>query len=132
MKNKNPQNEAWWALVIQGVGLVVLAPLAWVIKDKFVAGSLIMGGAACLLPNVYLYRRVFKYFGARNAHKMLKSLYWGEVVKLIFTGVIFGISLTVDWIKPLYLFMGFLYAQVVFWLAPIIWGIRKRQTNRSV
>lgn len=130
MKNKHPHNEAWWALVVQGVGLLFVAPFAWFLKDKFAAGSLLFGGSACLIPNIYLYHRVFRHFGAQNAHKMVKALYFGEVVKLILTGVIFGLSLTIAWIKPLFLFMGYLFAQVIFWVAPLMWSVRKQ--NKEV
>lgn len=127
MKKNIPHNEAWWALVVQGVGLMVIAPLAWFLKDKFVAGSFLFGGSACLIPNVYLYHRVFRHFGASNARKMIKALYLGEVVKLVLTGLMFGLCLTISWVKPLYLFVGYMFAQGIFWVAPFIWGVRKRK-----
>jgi ATP synthase protein I len=129
MKKKTPHNEAWWALVVQGVGLILIAPLAWFLKDKFVAGSFLFGGAACLVPNIYLYHRVFRHFGAQSAHRMVKALYLGEMVKLLLTGAIFALSLTITWIRPLYLFIGYLIAQGIFWVAPLIWGLSKRKSN---
>lgn len=129
MKKNIPHNEAWWALVVQGVGLIVAAPLAWFLKDKYVAGSLLIGGSACLLPNIYLYHRVFRHFGAKNAHKMIKALYLGEVVKLILTGLLFAVGLSIVWIKPLYLFVGYLFAQIIFWVAPVAWGFTRRNNN---
>ncbi len=131
MKKKFPHNEAWWALVVQGVGLMIAAPLAWLLKDKFVSGSILLGGSACILPNIYLYHRVFRHFGAQSAHKMLKALYLGEVVKLLLTATIFALSLTQAWIKPLFLFIGYLFAQGIFWVAPLFWGFAKRKTKKK-
>ena len=53
MKKNIPHNEAWWALVVQGVGLILAAPLAWFLKDMFVAGSAIFGAKNDSDANVY-------------------------------------------------------------------------------
>ncbi|HET9843630.1 MAG TPA: ATP synthase subunit I, partial [Gammaproteobacteria bacterium] len=90
MKKNRPHNEAWWALVIQGVSLILLTPIVWFVKDEFVAGSMLLGGLACLIPNVCLYANVFRYFGAQHAHKMVRALYFGELVKLFLTAGIFA------------------------------------------
>ena len=128
MKRSRHHHEAWWALVIQGVGIVVVTPLAWGVRDGFVAVSLLLGGLACLAPNIYLYRRLFKHRGARNAYKMVNALYWGEALKFAFVAVFFatiaiGIqNQHVSFVRPLYLFVGFFYAQLIFWVGPLVYG----------
>jgi ATP synthase protein I len=94
-------------------------------------GSFAVGGLICVVPNIYLYSRVFAHFGARQAKNIIKAFYWGEAVKLILTGCGFaGAFILIPWIKPPWLFSGYIAAQLGFWLAPIVLGFLLGKTAR--
>tara|TARA_R110002110_G_scaffold65206_4_gene180060 strand:- start:144997 stop:145344 length:348 start_codon:yes stop_codon:yes gene_type:complete len=109
----------------QALVILICLPLVWFFWQIQAAGSLLLGGLVCLLPNVYLYRKAFSHFGARQAKQILKDLFLGEAVKLLLTAILFVGALLVTWALPLWIFIGFILAQVGFWLAPIYLGVRK-------
>lgn len=121
MINKFPKNDALWALISQFLCIITMLFAALILSSKLIAGSLALGGLACFLPNLYLYRSVFKHFGASNAKNILKGLYWGEIVKIFLTIAIFGLILVyIPRALPLYLFVGYLITQIIFWVPPIL------------
>lgn len=129
MMHLNPHNEARWTLVIQGMGLVVLFPLAWIIKDFAVACSFLYGCATCLIPNFLFYRRVFRTIGAQSARKIVNAFYFGEALKLILTASLFVIGFHLKGLKPEYILIGFIAIQLLFWMGPITWGLQREVDN---
>lgn len=119
MRNPFQHRDALWALFTQALVIVLFFPVVWYFWQMRAALSLVIGGLVCLLPNFYLYRRVFSFFGATHAKQIVKAFYLGEAVKLVLTGVCFVAALLIPWAKPLWIFLGYLLAQFGFWLAPI-------------
>lgn len=126
MRGKFPHRDALWALVTQALIVIICIPIIWYFWQIQAAGSLLVGGLVCLLPNIYMYRRAFAHFGARQAKQILKDMFWGEAVKLVLTAVCFCGALVLPWVIPVWLFIGFILAQVGFWLAPIYLGVRNK------
>jgi len=132
MKRTNYQNEALWSVLVQFPLVIILSPLIGILQGKLPAVSYMVGGLICVLPNFYLYRRVFAHQGARAAKKIFKSLYWGEMVKVSLTAMGFLLAVTTGWVEPVWLFMGYITAQLSFALAPFLMSLIKLQkTTRA-
>jgi ATP synthase protein I len=56
--------------------------------------SALLGGLISAVPNSYFALHAFKFQGARNADKVVKSFIRGELGKIVFTGVLFALSFT--------------------------------------
>jgi ATP synthase protein I len=125
MHSKFRHRDALWALIAQALVVLICLPVIWCFWQIQAAGSFLLGGLVCLLPNAYLYRKAFSHFGARQAKQILKDLFLGEAVKLLLTAGLFVGTLLISWALPLWIFIGFILAQVGFWLAPIYLGVRK-------
>ena len=132
MKRTKYQNEALWTVLVQFPLVIILSPLIGILQGTLPAASYVVGGLICVLPNFYLYRRVFSHQGARSATKIFKSLYWGEAIKIVLTAAGFLFALTTEWVLPLWLFMGYITAQLSFALAPLLMSLLKLQkTTRA-
>lgn len=131
MGHSHSRNEAFWSVITQIIITLLISILVWMIWNLKVAGSFAVGGIICVLPNIYLYRRVFSYFGARQAKQIVKAFYWGEATKFLMIGAGFLGAIYIPWIQAPALFLGFLAAQIAFWLAPIFIGLsRVNRTNK--
>ena len=82
---------------------VIVAQLAWttlfslvcmMIFEAAVGYSALMGGLISAVPNSYFALQAFKFQGAQNADKVVKSFIRGELGKIVFTGVLFALSFT--------------------------------------
>lgn len=124
---KNTYHEADWAIISQFIGLMLMISLGWCIGGSQIAGSLGLGGSICFIPNFFLYKSVFKYAGASQARQMLRALYVGELVKILLTMLLFVFVLSfISWICAPYVFIGYIVLQLIFWVAPVFWGIFKQ------
>lgn len=77
------------------------------------AYSLLIGGLLSALPGALFASRVFKYRGARAAHKIVKELYTGQALKLVLMSA--GFALSFYYVKPLNvvaLFSGFILVHI--------------------
>lgn len=129
MKRPLSHNDALWAIITQLLALIIFSPWVWIFWCAQPAQSFVIGGLICILPNIYLYRRVFAYSGAQ-ALRIVKALYWGEAVKIILTAGFFASALPQQWILPLWLFVGYLVAQGGFWLGPIFLALWRNRFVR--
>jgi ATP synthase protein I len=131
MKRHFYRNEALWSLITQFCVPIIAFPLVWMCGSLAMAGSFAIGSLICVLPNIYLYRRTFAHQGARKAKKIVKAFYWGEVVKLLITGLGFAGALFISWLHPLWLFVGYIATQLGFWLGPLVLGLLKMRVKRD-
>lgn len=105
-------DEAKGVLLTQGMLIIALAPMVALGWHQKAMLSFVSGGLIAWLPNLYLYRRVFFYFGARSAQKIFKSLYWGEGIKMLLSALGFIAALQI--MLPLWLLLGYISAQFGF------------------
>ena len=77
---------------------VIVAQLVWTVSLSLVCLSIfgvvagysaLLGGLISAVPNSYFALHAFKFQGARNADKVVKSFIRGELGKIVFTGVLF-------------------------------------------
>ncbi|MBS0286472.1 MAG: ATP synthase subunit I [Proteobacteria bacterium] len=132
MKRQIASNDAFWIIVMQAACVFIMSVLLWFPKGSLEAGSFAAGGVICVLPSIYLYRRVFAHQGARAAKKIFKSLYWGEMVKVLLTAMGFGLAVTTDWVVPIWLFMGYIAAQLSFGITSVVLGVLKFHYNQKM
>ena len=64
------------------------------IFEAAVGYSALLGGLISAVPNSYFALQAFKFQGAQNADKVVKSFIRGELGKIVFTGVLFALSFT--------------------------------------
>jgi ATP synthase protein I len=64
-------------------------------------------------------RMLFRYQGARQAQRIVRSLYIGEGLKLLLTAVLFGGAIC--FLRPVWwaFFVGFIVAHMTLCLAPL-------------
>jgi len=92
---------------------VVISSALLILSGQVSAYSLLIGGLLSALPGALFASRVFKYRGARAAHKIVKELYTGQALKLVLMSA--GFALSFYYVKPLnvvVLFSGFILVHV--------------------
>lgn len=116
MRSNPYQVEAKSVIVSQACVMMTLSfVLFWI--DKQIMASFAVGAMIAILPNVYLYKKAFRYFGASKAKQIFRAFYFGEAVKWVITAACFAVATQLSWILPIVLFIGFIVAQVVFALS---------------
>ena len=99
--------------------LVLVFIVLWI--NRIAAYSALTGGLICVLGNGYLAYKLFQKAGAQATGEIATLFYRGEFGKLAIIAFLFGIVFKwVHPINPLMLFLGYLVAQGVFWLSPLI------------
>jgi ATP synthase protein I len=72
------------------------------------AVSLFLGGLIHLIPNMFFARQVFRFSGAKAAHRVTQAFYRGELGKFILTATGFALVFSlVKTVNPAALFAGF-------------------------
>jgi ATP synthase protein I len=133
MNRTHYRNEALWAILLQFPFVLLLSPSIGMFYGAVPATSYVVGGMICVLPNFYLYRRVFAHQGARAAKKIFKALYWGQFVKVLLTAIGFLFAVMAEWVLPLWLFAGYITAQISFALTPMLMGwVKLKNHNQNM
>lgn len=108
-----------WFLV-QFLAVIVATLVALLLQGLFIAQSVFLGGLLCMLPQWLFARLWLAYYKASEAPKIIKMFYIGEVLKLLLTAALFLLILRYVPINPIACLIGFVVAQVAFWVAPLI------------
>jgi ATP synthase protein I len=84
------------------------------LSGTVLAYSALLGGLISALPNSYFALQAFKYRGASNAEKVVKSFIKGELGKIGITLVLFALSFTlITNLNELALILGFVTTHFV-------------------
>jgi ATP synthase protein I len=97
--NTNNKLAAYKVLFAIALVIAALAIVLLIVVDRVAAYSSLLGGTACLLPNLLFARFAFRYSAAESVGLAVRWFYIGEVIKIIVTILIFALSLL--WIKNL-------------------------------
>jgi ATP synthase protein I len=89
-------------------------------KGQREAVSALAGGLVALLPAVLFAKKVFQYQGARAAKEIVKSVYLGECLKIIFSVVLFTLVFVFYKVAPLVFFITYIVVVLSHWLAPLL------------
>jgi len=101
-------------IVAQLIATAFIAAISLLFSGYVTACSALLGGLIRALPNSYFALQAFKYQGARNADKVVKSFIKGELGKIVITIVLFALSFTlITNLSELALILGFITTHFV-------------------
>lgn len=108
------------ALVIATTGIVVA-----LIKGLELAESILLGGTAWLLPNLYFARQVFIEMRPQQVKRIIRNFYRAEITKL-FVSALLLTAVIRFWAASIgFVLMGYVLAQVAFWLIVLVSELKK-------
>lgn len=87
--------------------------------DRKMSASFLYGGLTFLLPHAYFSFRFFQHSGAQRAQLIVKNFYFGEVVKLVATAVLFIVAFKFKLVTPGVMLLGYGSALVLNWISPL-------------
>jgi ATP synthase protein I len=91
-----------------------IAVISLLFSGTIMAYSVLVGGLISALSNSYFALQAFKYGGARNAERVVKSFIKGELGKIVITIVLFALSFTlITNLNELALILGFIATHFV-------------------
>ena len=122
MKNQPGLRGARRLIVCQLGVTILLGTIALLFGGRTAAGSALLGGVVCIVPNAYFAGKLFRFHGAGSAKKILNSFYSGEALKIILSIALFTLVFKFFNIIPLIFFAVYIVAQMVFWLSPLIFN----------
>ena len=113
MTNLRPP-PVYKAIVVQLIATAFIATISLLFAGNVTAYSALLGGLISALPNSYFALQAFKFQGARNAEKVVKSFIKGELGKIAITIVLFALSFTlITNLSELALILGFITTHFV-------------------
>ena len=96
-----------------------LLAVGLIVVSKNTATSALLGGWICIIPNIYLARRLTAKRCA-DPNKLTTTFYTAELGKIIITATLFAAAFaTQKWIQPVALMGGYGVAQLTHWITPI-------------
>ena len=119
-----PKPEILKATLTQ-LAVLLLIAVALGLADSQLAISVLVGGLVQILPQAWFSRQAFKYAGAIKVDKVVRSMYRGELGKVVMTATLFAIVFTVskEW-NYLALFTTFLV------MIPLQWFLAKKSLRQ--
>ena len=119
-----PKPEILKATLTQ-LAVLLLIAVALGLADNHLAVSVLVGGLVQILPQAWFSRQAFKYAGATKVDKVVRSMYRGELGKVVMTATLFAIVFTVSkqW-NYLALFITFLV------MIPLQWFLVKKSLRQ--
>ena len=126
---KHFQFTAYRLVSLQLITLIVVA-LVWSFVSLNAAVSVLLGGAAAILPNFYFARRFFARIHTKDAKRLILTFYFGEFLKLLFSVALLLVMFYELKAMIMPLFTGFLGAYLGLWLAPLLTVTKKKVTGR--
>jgi len=118
------QDFALQMVAIEFAVSVLLAAGGFLIDDH-IAFSLLIGGLVCTAANAWLAVVAFRPRLGESTGKMLAAFYTGELGKFLIVALLFVLAFRrLEWLKDadnaLALFAGYLVAQTVVWVYPLL------------
>ena len=101
-------------ILTQLIGPALLAVTFLWTTDAAVARSVFAGGLISALSNGYFAVQAFRYQGAENADKVVRSFLKGEIGKIVIAILLFALSFNyLEDLNVVALFAGFLFAHFI-------------------
>ncbi len=116
----SPRQIAFQLVALQALVAIVVAGV-WFIAGWIAGVSALLGGLAATLPNLYFAARFFVAMHARQANRILKAFYWGELTKLLLSAFLV-VSISRLWpnLAILPFFSDFVAVYLAIWLTPLV------------
>ncbi len=97
---------------------LMLAIIFYVLVDIKTAYSALLGGSICAFTSWCFAHKMFKFQGAQQSHRIVKSFYAAESLKWILTFLLFStVFIFIPLSAPVF-FVSYIMVQALFWLAP--------------
>lgn len=110
------QHQAYKLVLWQLIGVAILAAAGLLIKGTTSGFSILMGGIAYGLPNLIFVWRVFRYSRAHEMVKFMAAFFFGEMLKLFISAILFLLIVKYLPVSLLSVLVGFAGAIVSFWI----------------
>lgn len=125
MQDRLLRQQAYrWILVQAGVAGVVA--VIWLFGGWVAAVSALLGGVAAVLPSFYFTYRFFAATHARQAGRIIRAFYLGELTKLLLSAALVVLfSRLWPGMAMLPFFSDFAAAYLGFGLAPLVIGLKR-------
>ena len=126
------RDYAFKLIAIQ-TALLVIFSLLFILFSVKAAYSVMLGGVCCILPSIYFAHKVFHYLGARRAKQAIRAFYFAELVKLLLIALFSIVVFKFVAINLLDYLLGFIIAQLAFWIAPkLLFGQQRKVTQGAI
>ena len=109
-------------LLYQAMTVVAISSLTLVLMGTAEAESVLVGGLAGFLPNLFFAAKFGRSNPKRTAQEVVRAFYVGEALKLLLTGSLFVLIFQIPGISFMPLFIGFVSVIMVFWFALLLRG----------
>ncbi|RTE86812.1 F0F1 ATP synthase subunit I [Lysobacter sp. N42] len=120
MLNQKGRRIARTVLLVQAIAAAILVALMGLIFGIEGAKTAFAGACIGLIPNMIFAHYMFRFGGARAASQVVQSFYLGEMLKMLFTIVLFVIAFVIlngPWFP---LFAVFIAITVLQWITPFL------------
>ena len=124
------QINRWFLVQITVIVMATLVGL--VFRGLFIAKSIFLGGLLGVFPQWIFSLCWLRYYKASRSPQIVKMFYIGELIKLLLIAALFILALIYVHFYMLSFLIGFMVAQIAFWIAPLIWSnkLRPNPTDR--
>ena len=118
-------------ILAQLIGPALLTVTFLWTTDAAVARSVLAGGLISALSNGYFAVQAFRYQGAENADKVVRSFLKGEIGKIVIAVLLFALSFNfLEDLNVVALFSGFLFAHLIgIWVTGWMTGSHDGNTH---
>jgi ATP synthase protein I len=123
------QLEAYQLVLWQLACVCGIAVIACLLCGIISGYSVLAGGLAYGIPNLLFVWRVFRYAGAQQMTQFMAAFFFGEMIKLILSGILFLLVVKYLPVSLLSVLAGFVGAIVSFWVV-CIFSFSKQDNSR--
>jgi ATP synthase protein I len=106
--------------ISQLILVVLLASLCLLLLDSKACYSVLAAGMVSILPQLIFAHYAFKYQGAKFARKIILHFYWGEVLKIFSSVVLFACVFMLININAAVFFAAYLLVSCSAWFLSLI------------
>jgi len=120
------QHQVYKIVIWQLIGIIVLAVIVLLFKGMKSGYSVLLGGMAYGLPNLFFVWRVFRFAGANQMSFFMAAFFSGELIKLFLSAILFVLIVKYLSVSLLSVLAGFIGAMVMFGMACFVQFTQKK------
>lgn len=124
------QHEAYQIVLLQLACVTMLAIVASFVRDVESGFAVWIGGLAYGLPNLAFVWRVFRYAGANQMERFMAAFFFGEMIKLVLSAILFLLIVKYLPVSLLSVLVGFIGAIGSFWIV-CMWHFSKKASVKQ-
>lgn len=107
-------------IALQILAAMILATAFWICYGVVAARSALVGGCISIVPSILFSYKALAKWGASRMREVLGQFYIAEAIKLVLTAALFVVAAMLLEVSYLPLIVGFILAQLIFVVAPMI------------